>query len=80
MAKFQALLLTCSLGLPGMLVGFVFAYFDAKEAVASQIAARGWADSTGVNDVYWLYGLAGYVVSVVVGDLILKRVQRRSVK
>ena len=80
MAKIRALLLTCSLGLPGMLVGFTVAYINARDAVAVQIATRGWADLTGVNDVYWLYGLAGYFVSVVVGEQILTRIKRRNAK
>ena len=76
MAKLRALFLNVSFGIPGALVGFIFAYFDVQDSVAAQIARRGWVDSTGINDVYFLYGLGGYVVSAVVGELIIKRIRR----
>ena len=77
MLKFRNHLLSCSFGIPGMVVGFVIAYFEIKEYVAAQLATRGCVDSTSINSPYFTYGLAGYLASAIVGGILFNRRQQR---
>ncbi len=61
-----------SLGLPGTVIGMAMAYFRIQDEIAASMAHRGWVDSTGMDSYYAIYGLIGYMVSLLAGHALFK--------
>jgi hypothetical protein len=64
MKRLTNLLKNCAFGVPGAILGLVYAHVSVQQATAAQLARRGWVDSTGLDSLYFAYGCVGYVLSV----------------
>ena len=64
MKRVREILLASIFGVPGAVIGFLYAHHLVNESITAQIAKRGWVDSTGLDESYVIWGLMGYLVSL----------------